>query len=108
MGAGAIHAGAPGPEPARRMSLRYRLHVLLHNPDGTSVASLLFNRALALLIVANSAAVALETVPNYWAEYEGTFAALESISLVLFLIEYMTRLWVCVDHDKYRGRSWPR
>jgi len=90
------------------MSLRHRLHVLLHNPDGTSVASLWFNRGLALLILANAAAVALETVPSFAEEHEGSLAALEGISLVLFLVEYVTRLWVCVEHDKYRGRSWPR
>jgi len=90
------------------MTLRYRLHVLLHNPDGTSVASLWFNRALALLILANVTAVALETVPNFASGRENAFALLETVSLVLFVMEYGVRLWVCVEHDKYRGRTWPR
>jgi voltage-gated potassium channel len=90
------------------MRLRYRLHVLLHNPDGTSAASLWFNRALALLILANVAAVALETVPNFAAGWEGAFALLEAISLVIFVVEYALRFWVCVDHDKYRDRTYPR
>ena len=90
------------------MTLRYRLHVLLHNPDGTSGASLWFNRGLALLILANAAAVALETVPRLAEGYENAFAVLETVSLVLFVIEYLVRFWVCVEHPKYSGRTWPR
>ncbi len=90
------------------MTLRHRVHRLLHNPAGTSVASRWFNRALALLILVNAFAVALETDAGFAAGKETAFAVLETFSLAFFLVEYLARLWVCVEHDKYRGRSWPR
>jgi voltage-gated potassium channel len=90
------------------MTLRHRLHRLLHNPDGASRASRNFNRFLAVLILVNAAAVALETDVEFASGYESYFTALEAFSLAFFLVEYLARLWVCVEHDKYRGRSWPR
>ena len=90
------------------MTLRHRLHVLLHNPDGNNPASLRFNRALAALILVNAVAVALETDAYFAAGHETAFAILEDFSLAFFLVEYLARLWACVEHDKYRGRSFPR
>ena len=90
------------------MTLRYRIHRLLHNPGGTSVSSRWFNRGLACLILVNALAVALETDRDFAAGHEHAFAILETVSLAFFLIEYLARLWVCVEHDKYRGRTWPR
>jgi voltage-gated potassium channel len=90
------------------VSLRHRLHVLLHNPSGDHRASLYFNRALAFLILANALAVALETDIAFAAGHEDAFALLEAFSLSFFLVEYVARLWACVEHEKYRGRSWPR
>jgi len=90
------------------MTLRQRIHVLLHNPEGDDPASLWFNRGLAVLILANAAAVALETVPNFAIGHEAELAALEAFSLLFFLLEYAARWWVCVEHDKYRGKAWPR
>jgi len=90
------------------MSLRHRLHILLHNPDGNNPASLRFNRALAALIFANAIAVALETDEYFAAGHETAFWVLENFSLAFFLLEYLVRLWVCVEHDKYRGRRFPR
>ena len=63
------------------MTLRYHLHVLLHNPDGDNRASLRFNRALALLIILNAVAVALETDVAFAAGHETAFAILEQFSL---------------------------
>lgn len=90
------------------MTLRHRVHVLLHNPDGNNPASLRFNRALVALILVNAIAVALETDPYFAAGHETAFAVLEHFSLAFFLIEYLARLWACVEHEKYRDRTWPR
>jgi len=90
------------------MTLRHRLHVLLHNPDGKNPASLRFNRALATLIIVNALAVALETDAYFAAGHETAFAVLEQFSLAFFLLEYIARLWACVEHDKYRGRRFAR
>lgn len=90
------------------MTLRHRAHLLLHNPGGNVQASIAFNRALAFLILANAFAVALETDIVFLAGKEDFFAAFEFFSLAFFLVEYLVRLWACVEHDKYRGLSWAR
>ena len=90
------------------MTLRHRLHRLLHNPGGNVRASIWFNRGLALLILVNALAVAFETDVQFASGYETPLAVLESFSLGFFLVEYLARLWVCVEHVKYRGRPWAR
>ena len=90
------------------MTLRYQAHRLLHNPDGDYAPSLWFNRGLAILIIANAVAVAVESDVQLSAGIEGPLAAFESFSLAFFLVEYVARLWACVEHDKYRHRAWPR
>jgi voltage-gated potassium channel len=89
------------------MTLRYRLHVLLHNPDGNNPASLRFNRALATLIIVNAIAVALETDPTSRGARDGVRDPRAILARVL-PARIRGRLWACVEHDKYRGRSFPR
>jgi voltage-gated potassium channel len=90
------------------VTLRHRIHRLLHNPGGNIPASLWFNHALAMLIIVNAFAVAFETDVQLAAGWETPLAALESFSLAFFLVEYLARLWACVEHPKYAGRRWPR
>jgi len=54
------------------------------------------------LIVLNIVLSILETVPELQSEYQPIFFALESISVVIFTIEYFLRLWSCVSNPDYQ------
>jgi voltage-gated potassium channel len=62
-------------------------------------------RFLAALIVANICAVTLESVPRFADRYGPLFAALEALSLVVFTVEYLLRLWVAPEHALLRHLS---
>lgn len=83
-----------------KVTLRHRIHEILHNPTGASRLSLWVNRGLAFLIVANVLAVMLETVPTLTDETRQLLRAFEVFSVCVFAIEYITRLWVSVEQPE--------
>jgi voltage-gated potassium channel len=55
-----------------------------------------------LLVLVNIAAVVLQSVPRYEAAFGGGFAAIEIVSLVVFTVEYLLRIWVAAEHAPLR------
>jgi voltage-gated potassium channel len=58
--------------------------------------------ALLNLIVLNLLAVILETVPTLEARYASAFSIFENVSVAIFSVEYVLRLWSCTTNPKYR------
>lgn len=77
--------------------------VLVETRDGESL-----DRAIAiilmLLIVANTVATVLESVEQIGTTYAGFFYWLEMISVAIFTVEYILRLWVAPLDPQYSGR----
>ncbi|KAJ8606635.1 hypothetical protein CTAYLR_008399 [Chrysophaeum taylorii] len=84
----------------RRGPPRSKLFNLLHGKGSRGKA---FNRGLAALIVANTFADILITVPEFEATWGRTFNVFESVSSLLFLAEYVARFAVAGERDKFRG-----
>jgi voltage-gated potassium channel len=59
---------------------------------------------LIALILANVALIILETVPEISVEYRLEFVWFELFSIVVFTIEYLLRLWSCVE-EPVQGRG---
>ena len=62
-----------------------------------------FDRFMLVLIVTNVIAVAAETVIPFHAEYEIHFLYFEIFSVIIFSVEYLGRIWVCVEN--FRGQE---
>jgi len=62
-----------------------------------------FNRALLALIAANTVADVLITVQDYEARYGEQFAVFESVSSMLFIVEYVARLYVAGERPRFAG-----
>ena len=68
------------------------------------------HRALIVLVVLNVGAVILESVPSIAARYETLFVVIESLSVTVFTVEYLARLWAApehwplADHPPWRAR----
>ncbi len=82
-------------------SLRLRFFHVLHRPVPSNRAAKYANYVLAAVILINCLAVALETVPSIFAPNRGLFRALEAFSTGFFIVEYLLRLWVCVEQARY-------
>ena len=62
------------------------------------------DRALVALILLNVAAVTVETLPGVEEAYGGWFFALELLSVAVFTVEYLLRLWAAAE-DPDQGRD---
>jgi voltage-gated potassium channel len=90
--------------PRRKHLDRWRRRVyeiLEHGPVGDRTIRVT-SGVIILLILVNIAAVVLDSVPRYAAAYGRLFAAVELVSLVVFTLEYVLRIWATPEHAAHR------
>lgn len=85
--------------------LRYNLYQLLERDFSKSLTSVIINGALILLIISNVAAVFIESYQGNESTYSELFFYFELFSISVFTIEYLVRLWICVEADEYKDLS---
>lgn len=83
------------------MTLRSRTHAILETSVKDDRATLVDDALLTGLILVNVVAVVLETVPGWGVRYATVFNAIEWVSGPAFTLEYVLRLWACVEDERY-------
>jgi voltage-gated potassium channel len=86
----------------KRADLRRRLYEILERGPIGDRTSDIVGRVLVLLILINLVAIVLESVPSLETQYARWFMTVELVSLIVFTVEYLLRLWVAVEHAPYR------
>jgi voltage-gated potassium channel len=85
-----------------------RVYETLENQENETPISQLINLYIISIVLLNVIVVILETEASIYNEYGGFFLVFDSISAILFTLEYVVRLWVCTENPKYaapvRGR----
>ncbi len=81
---------------------RRRVYQVLEQGSVGDRTSVLVDRLLVLLILVNLVAVALESVPHLRAAYRPVFDVIEDISLLVFTVEYVLRVWSAVEYGPNR------
>jgi len=89
-------------------STKHKIHILLHPELGDTRWDKILNAFIIVLIVLNVAAVILETVHSIHDQYAVFFHYFDMVSVFIFTIEYILRVWSC-NHDpryqhKFHGR----
>ncbi len=79
------------------MKLRKRTAELLEQGYHMDRMSQALNLLLILLISMNVVAIFLETVDTVYAQYQQAFHYFEILSVAVFSIEYLTRVWSSID-----------
>jgi voltage-gated potassium channel len=98
------------PVPTRRSSWRQWAFDVLEEGRIDSPASRAIEFFLVALIIANVVAVALETVQSIDARFDPIFDAFEKVSIGIYTLEYLLRVWASVEdpriaaHGPVRGR----
>lgn len=94
---------------ATRQSLQQRVYWWLERPDRAALGPRLLEIALITLIILNVSAVILETVDSIHEQRELAFGLFERISVAIFLVEYLLRLWVAPQNPEIESRwAWAR
>lgn len=87
------------------VSLRFKTYQLLESETRKNFTAKAINLFLIILIVTNVIAAIFESEPAYHEIFHQEFAVFEFISLSIFCIEYLLRVWCCIESPKYRSTS---
>lgn len=85
-----------------------KVHILLHPELGDTKYDKLINSFIIVLIILNVIAVILETVPSIHEPYMKFFDRFDLISVILFSIEYILRVWSCNHDPRYKHSFYGR
>ncbi|MEQ9405767.1 MAG: ion transporter [Cyclobacteriaceae bacterium] len=66
-------------------------------------ASHYFDLFIIILICLNVLAIILESEEDFRSVYADYFLRFEIFSVIIFSIEYLLRVWTCVENKKFRG-----
>jgi len=82
--------------------MRARVYELFEPKPDDGPLDKLVNITLMTLILLNVAAVVLDTVHVYRVHYHALFHAFEVVSVLIFSVEYLMRLWSCTSQPEFR------
>ncbi len=82
---------------------KHKVHILLHPELGESKADKFLNIFIITLIVLNVIAVMIETVDDIHRKYKIYFDWFDRISVYIFTVEYVLRVWSCTHDPRYKG-----
>lgn len=88
--------------PPHLAPVRRRLFRLLEGWGRADNTGRWVDRALILLILANGLSAILETVPDIARQYGHAMEVFETVSVLIFTLEYVARIWICIDHPDLR------
>jgi len=86
-------------------TIRYKLYQILEMKGEKTKISVLLNSFIMILILINVIAIILESVKSYQLAFGAWFWYLENVSIAIFTVEYLARVWVSVDNLEY-GKGW--
>ena len=86
-------------------TLRSKTYQLLESETRKNFMAKAINLFLIILIVTNVIAAIFESEPNYHDFFHQEFALFEFISLSIFCVEYLLRVWCCIESPKYQSIS---
>lgn len=89
---------------AEGRSLRRRVYDLL-DPTLETFWDLVVHRGLIVMLLVNTLAVILESVPAVEARHHALFLAVEIVSGAAFTAEYLLRLWTAPEHVPLHDQS---
>lgn len=89
-------------------TLRRKVFDILERDRGPGIGTNPVEVVLVGLILVNAVAVVLETVPYMHFRYLWVFRVIEYVSVAAFTVEYLLRLWVCVERADLRRLRWKR
>ena len=87
------------------IKLRIQTHKLLASSENGKSLSRMIDFFLIVLITINVLAVILETISSFQVQYAQEFYWLEVFSIGVFTLEYLLRVWSCVEDQNFNHYS---
>jgi len=87
------------------LSTRKAVYQVLERTEKTNQLGKALDLFLILLITVNIISVVLETVESIQQEYAALFSIIEIVSVAIFTVEYLARIWACVEEQDAAGKN---
>ena len=87
------------------MTIKHRIFRLIEAGSPGDWPSVLFDVFMVALIVTNALAAVLATVDTIQARFATPLQIFELVSVAIFTLEYVARLWVCREHVYLRDEG---
>ena len=84
-------------------TLKKRLYQILETAEKGDTLSRIFDVFIITLIITNVLAVVVGTVKSIQARFSTFLEWFEIVSVIIFTIEYLLRLWTCTISSQYQG-----
>jgi voltage-gated potassium channel len=84
------------------LDVRRRTHEIVAHSKADDTAARVFDVFIVSLILLNVLAMIVESVKRVYDAFPMWFIAFEYFSVAVFSVEYMTRVWSCVEEPAYR------
>lgn len=84
-------------------TIKHQVHLLLDPRVGGTKWDKLVNGFIVVLIILNTLAVVTETVDSLYEAHKQFFYITELISVIIFSIEYILRVWSCTEDPRFAG-----
>jgi len=83
-------------------SYKLRIYEILETTNAEDKTAEAVNFFMLVLVVLNVTAVVLETVESIYSAHRVLFQYFAGISVIIFTIEYILRVWSCDEDQKYK------
>ena len=87
---------------------RQWLYAWLLNPNVPGNYQKSVDKWIAILIIANLFTMVLEQVPAIFEPYKNWFHAFDVFSIIVFVIEYLTRFYLAPEDEEFKAKGNPR
>jgi voltage-gated potassium channel len=92
-------------QSTRHRALRHRVYEILEREDPNDRIAKIVFRIIVTVIVVNVSAAVLYTDARFARMFPNDLRIIESVSVVVFAVEYVVRMWSCVESPHYRGMT---
>lgn len=86
----------------QQIKIKKRIFEIIEKAARGDQISRLFDLFIMSLIFLNIVAIILETVKSISVNFSGVFRFFEIFSVIVFSLEYILRLWVCILNEDYQ------
>ena len=101
-------SSAPLSDGQKHRSIRRLVYDLLFNKDNPDGYSSIFEKTIIIIILVNVAALLAETIPIIYDSRERQFHIFDVVSVAIFTVEYLLRLYVAPEDPDFNQDKLPR
>ena len=101
-------SSAPLSDGQKRRSIRRLVYDLLFNKDNSDGYSSVFEKTIIIIILVNAVVLLAETIPIIYDSRERQFHIFDVVSVAIFTVEYLLRLYVAPEDPDFNQGKLPR